>query len=243
MADHHNLLTALCAFQAEMPTLPEDATNPHFRSKYCPLDTIVETATPILTKHGLAWSAFPCRDEHGPALRYSLGHGKSGETIGDTMSLLAIKQDPQGQGSALTYARRYALCSVLNLVADDDDDGNAAGRTNATAPRSTPARSKPTETKTTAPPPAPAASGTAPKAAKADLDELRKLAKAAGWDVPTLALQLVAVDALNSAKVDEAAGDDTALKREVGAAMVALKPAALATVRAALDAEIARKPS
>jgi hypothetical protein len=39
------------------------------------------------------------------------------------MQLLLSKNDAQGQGSAITYARRYALCAVLNLVADDDDDG------------------------------------------------------------------------------------------------------------------------
>jgi hypothetical protein len=44
------------------------------------------------------------------------------------MLLLLAKNDPQGQGSAITYARRYSLCSVLNLVADDDDDGQAAAQ-------------------------------------------------------------------------------------------------------------------
>lgn len=118
------ILGALLAFQAEAPTLPKDATNPHFRSKFTPLDTIVEHVQPLLTKHGLTWSTFPCRDEHGPALRYVLGHADTGVTMEGTMPLLSSKQDPQGQGSAITYARRYSICAVLNLVADEDDDGN-----------------------------------------------------------------------------------------------------------------------
>jgi hypothetical protein len=131
------LFAALLAVQAEAPTLPKDATNPHFRSKYTPLDTIVEKIGPILNKHGLVWMTLPCRDEHGePALRYRLAHAATGDEIDGTMPLLLSKADAQGMGSAITYARRYSLCAVLNLVADDDDDGNnAAVAASGTPPR------------------------------------------------------------------------------------------------------------
>jgi hypothetical protein len=72
---------------------------------------------------------FPSRDDDGPTLRYSLVHAESGEAVSDTMPLLLGKDDMQGFGSAVTYARRYALCAVLGLVADEDDDGNAAAAT------------------------------------------------------------------------------------------------------------------
>jgi hypothetical protein len=122
----HSLLAALLAVQQEVPTLPKDAINPHFRSRYTPLDTIVEHVGPILTKNGLVWLTMPCRDEHGdPALQYRLAHASTGEVLEGTMPLLLTKADPQGMGSAITYARRYSLCAVLNLVADEDDDGNA----------------------------------------------------------------------------------------------------------------------
>jgi hypothetical protein len=72
---------------------------------------------------------FPESAEGGrPVLGYRLQHAQSGEKVGGVMPLLLTKQDPQGLGSALTYARRYSLCAVLNLVADDDDDGNTASQ-------------------------------------------------------------------------------------------------------------------
>jgi ERF superfamily len=121
------LLAAMLAVQSEASTLPKDAINPHFKARYTPLDTIVEKVGPLLTKNGLVWMAFPGRDEHGdPALKYRLEHAPSGESREGEMPLLLSKNDAQGQGSAITYARRYALCAVLNLVADVDDDGNKA---------------------------------------------------------------------------------------------------------------------
>jgi hypothetical protein len=131
MTETTGLLAAMLAVQGEAPTLPKDATNPHYKSRYTPLDTVVEVVGPILNKHGLVWSTLPGRDEHGdPALTYRLSHAATGEALEGTMPLLLSKQDAQGQGSAITYARRYSLCAVLNLVADDDDDGAraAAGR-------------------------------------------------------------------------------------------------------------------
>lgn len=136
MSESKTLLTALLAVQQASPTLPKDATNPHFRSKYTPLDTIVEHIGPILNQHGLVWMTMPCRDEHGdPALKYTLAHAGTGDTLEGTMPLLLTKADPQGMGSAITYARRYSLCAVLNLVADEDDDGNAGSQPKSQEPR------------------------------------------------------------------------------------------------------------
>lgn len=127
MSSKDGLLPALLAVQGEAPTLPKNAENPHYKSKFCPLDTIVETIGPILNRHGLVWMTLPGRDEHGdPALTYRLSHAATGEKLEGTMPLLLSKADAQGQGSAITYARRYAICAVLNLVADDDDDGHRA---------------------------------------------------------------------------------------------------------------------
>lgn len=120
-----SLLEAILAVQAEVGTLPKNAVNPHFKSKFTPLDTIVETVGPVLVKNGLVWRTYPTVKDGRPALRYRMAHAPSGEVDEDTMLLMATKEDPQGQGGGITYARRYALCAYLNLVADEDDDGNA----------------------------------------------------------------------------------------------------------------------
>jgi hypothetical protein len=121
-----SLLSALFAVQAEAPPLPKDKTNPHFHSKFTGLDTIVEKIGPLLVKHRLVWITKPGRDELGPYLEYRLVHADTGDAETGRMPLLLAKDDMQGLGSALTYARRYALCAVLNLIADDDDDGNSS---------------------------------------------------------------------------------------------------------------------
>jgi hypothetical protein len=122
-----SLLEAILAVQAEVGPIAKDAINPAFKSKYTTLSTIVETVGPILNKHGLVWMTFPESGEEGrPTLMYRLVHAATKEDVHGEMPLLLTKQDMQGVGSALTYSRRYALCSVMNLVADEDDDGQAA---------------------------------------------------------------------------------------------------------------------
>ncbi|MBA3688443.1 MAG: ERF family protein [Chloroflexi bacterium] len=127
------LLAAMLAVQAAVQPIAKTSENKHFGSKYASLDAIVEHVQPLLTEHGLVWSTMPTSNAGVPGLRYHLSHVASGEEVTDIMPLLLVKQDSQGLGSALTYARRYALCSVLNLVTGDDDDGAAAS--NATAQR------------------------------------------------------------------------------------------------------------
>lgn len=132
------LYAALLAAQAEAPELQKDAINPHFRSSYVSLERLMETILPILNKHGLVLLQAPTTLEGQPALRTVIIHAKSGDGFGDTMLLNQAQAGPQAQGSAITYARRYSLMALLGLVADSDDDGNAAqgGRTgSAAAPR------------------------------------------------------------------------------------------------------------
>lgn len=123
------LYPALLAFQEEAPALQKTAINPHFNSKFVSLDVLTEAVTPLLNKHGLIWTALPGHTENGsPTLNYALVHAETGEKLTGAMALLPQKVDPQGQGSAITYARRYALMAVLSLVADEDDDGNEASK-------------------------------------------------------------------------------------------------------------------
>jgi hypothetical protein len=119
------LAKALAAAQAEFTTIPKTDENPFFHSKYAGLPKIVEVASPILSKHGLSVSQFIGHDGESDTLTTWLLH-VSGEYLSGTMRLRPVKNDPQAQGSATTYARRYSYMSVLGLVADEDDDGNAA---------------------------------------------------------------------------------------------------------------------
>lgn len=123
----NELAAALCAAQAEFSAVPKTADNPFFKSKFADLPTVVASAAPILTKHGLAVSQFLGIDGTDDTLTTWLLH-KSGQFIAQSMRLHLTKQDAQGQGSATTYARRYSYMSVLGLVAEADDDGNAAAR-------------------------------------------------------------------------------------------------------------------
>ena len=121
------LATALVAVQSEMPTLVKSANNPFFKSKYVDLATVMESILPILTKNGLAITQFVSNLDGQSALTTTLVH-TSGEYMSATMPLLLPKNDPQGQGSAITYARRYGAMAALGIVADEDDDGNKAAR-------------------------------------------------------------------------------------------------------------------
>jgi hypothetical protein len=127
--------TALGAVQAEAPALPKDGTNPHFHSKFTTLAMVVEKIRPLLATHGLVWSTFPTQREGTLVLQCRLAHAETGQTLEGEMPLLLGKNDSQGFGSAITYARRYSLCAVLNLVADEDDDGKAASTPGASTSR------------------------------------------------------------------------------------------------------------
>jgi hypothetical protein len=123
------LAGALLKLQDAAPTLTKDASGQvgsrHY--KYTPLDTIVEKIGPLLVDNGLVWTTRPSGTAEAPTLVYELIHAKSGEAIAGEMPLM-IGDNPTSQalGSAITYARRYALTAVLNLVADEDDDGAAS---------------------------------------------------------------------------------------------------------------------
>lgn len=126
------LAAALVAFQSEMPSVPKDATNPHFRNRYATLQALTESARPLLSKHGLGVVQTFNANIEGVEIVTTLLH-TSGQSIGGTLFLRPSKADPQGFGSAITYGRRYAYAAILGLVTDEDDDGNAAS-----APAQTP---------------------------------------------------------------------------------------------------------
>lgn len=116
------LAKALIQFQSKMGIVVFDSNNPFFKSKYASLSAIVSKAKPFLTECELAVSQLT-EDEGG--VTTILMHS-SGEYLSSKLVLKAVKDDPQGHGSAITYARRYAYSSILGIVSDEDDDGNAS---------------------------------------------------------------------------------------------------------------------
>lgn len=119
-----NLAKALGLFQVKMDKISKDSNNPYYHSKYASLSTILEHIQLPLGEVGLCFSQFP--DENG--LTSILIHTETGEYMQATYSLTPVKNDPQSVGSAITYARRYALGSILGLNIDEDDDANAASK-------------------------------------------------------------------------------------------------------------------
>jgi hypothetical protein len=118
-----NIFKSIIQAQSEFTPAVKDATNPHFRSKYANFDSIVDTIRPVLAKNGLAFMQ-PTVDIDGKLfIKTRIIHG-SGEWIESSYPVNPVKNDPQGYGSALTYARRYSLSSILGITSDEDDDGN-----------------------------------------------------------------------------------------------------------------------
>ena len=122
------------AFQKDIPTLKlgKDSSGQiagRRDYKYLSLDKLMAEVLPLLNKHGLVWMTHPTKETGEPSLRYTLIHPASGEREGDILPLMLDKANSQGLGSAITYARRYALTAVLGIVPDEDDDGAAASKT------------------------------------------------------------------------------------------------------------------
>ena len=130
------LAKALVSAQSEFGAVPKGSVNPFFKSKYAGLPEVMSHVSPVLSKHKLAISQFiTYADDGGDTLLTYLLH-ESGQYMAYSMKLHLPKQDAQGQGSAVTYARRYSVLAVLGVVADEDDDGNKASATPKAAPKS-----------------------------------------------------------------------------------------------------------
>ena len=114
----------LIAAQGACDPVLKDATNPHFRSKYASLSSCVDACKEAFHKHNFALLQSNGHDEYGQYVRTELLH-TTGASWGSVVYLVLSKQDMQGLGSAITYARRYGLLGMVGL-APEDDDGNAA---------------------------------------------------------------------------------------------------------------------
>jgi len=132
-----NLTKALVAFQATLKPVAKTETNPFFKSRYADLSGIWDSIRTSLSSNGLAVSQLM----EGENLNTMLMH-VSGEWIASSYPINAKAPEPQAVGSAVTYARRYALSAILGIVADDDDDGEIASGRNQQKPIEKPQEAK-----------------------------------------------------------------------------------------------------
>lgn len=120
------LYTAFAKAQSQCPLIKKEDSNPFFKSKYAGLPSVLEVVMPILHKNNLIVTQIPISEGERVGVHTQIIHVPTGESIAGSFTMNLAKNDPQGAGSAITYARRYALVSMLCLNVDEDDDGNTA---------------------------------------------------------------------------------------------------------------------
>jgi len=111
----------LLEVQKEVGAISKDSKNPFFKSKYFDINSLIQHVEPILTKYGLVLMQ-PIKDGLQSSI---IVDSESGESVESYLELPKLN-DPQKLGSAVTYYRRYTLCSLLALQAEDDDANSAS---------------------------------------------------------------------------------------------------------------------
>lgn len=116
---------SLVAALNELEGVTKDKVNPHFKSKYADLSSVLDTVRPVFARHGMAVTQETTPSEDGVIVETVVLHTSGDERRFGKLYVPANKRDAQGAGSALTYARRYSLMTAFGVPAEDDD-GNAA---------------------------------------------------------------------------------------------------------------------
>jgi len=120
----NELATALCAAQSQMGGAVKDSANPFFKSSYADLTSVIKAIKQPFADNGLSYTQFPVNDDSGVGVSTRLMH-ISGQWLEMEYTLPTVKKDPQAAGSAITYARRYALQSIAGIPTADDDAESA----------------------------------------------------------------------------------------------------------------------
>ena len=140
----NKIASALIKAQQEIKIAVFDASNPHFKSRYASLGSVVEACKEALNKNKIVFLQGSHADKDLPKMvcvTTRLIH-ESGEFIEDTIAVPYVQDTPQALGSSLTYARRYGLSALLGIVSDEDDDGNVGS---VSAPPEQPKPRKPSK--------------------------------------------------------------------------------------------------
>lgn len=121
------LSKALIEVQKNLQPAVKDAENPFIKNRYATLNSVMDTCRSALLSQGTLLTQYPVPVEGEKlGLVTKLVHAKSGQFQASLAVIPLSKPDPQAMGSAFTYGRRYALSAMLGIVAEEDDDGNAA---------------------------------------------------------------------------------------------------------------------
>ena len=120
----NELATALCKAQGQMGGAVKDSANPFFKSSYADLTSVIKAIKQPFSDNGLSYTQFPVNDDNGVGVSTRLMH-ISGQWLEMDYTLPTVKKDPQAAGSAITYARRYALQSIAGIPTADDDAESA----------------------------------------------------------------------------------------------------------------------
>jgi len=182
------LHAAMALAFTELEGALKTSNNPHFKSKYADLGNVIEAIKPALVNHGLFFWQVSHEAQGGVLIETVLGHKSGGERSLGKLFVPADKSNAHGFGSALTYARRYALMAAFGVPAEDDD-GNAASR---------PAPQVKGQSQIGAVSPSPIT--------KAQADELRNLASEVGADLERFCkfLKIDSIPDLPASQFDEA---------------------------------------
>ena len=135
---HKSIYSALAAAQTAMGPALKESANPAFKSRYADLANVMAACMPALNANGIAVIQPTVDEENQRYVKTILAH-ESGETLECRVPLIVGKNDMQGYGSAVTYARRYGLMCMAG-IAPEDDDGNAAAKAAPIVDRNNPPR-------------------------------------------------------------------------------------------------------
>jgi len=120
----NELAAALAKAQGQMGGAKKDSANPFFKSSYADLSSVVEAIKKPFSDNGLSYTQLTDYDDTEAVIIVTRLMHSSGQWIEGRLRMKPAKNDPQGIGSTITYARRYALQSLAGVPAEDDD-GNA----------------------------------------------------------------------------------------------------------------------
>ena len=130
------LFAALAKAQGQIVNAEKNRTNTYFKSNYADLASCWDACRKPLSDNGLCLIQMPRITDQGWTLETMLAH-ESGQWLSDEMTMPVSKQDAQGYGISITYLRRYALCAVLGIAAEDEDGDDSSGSSSSTKKQET----------------------------------------------------------------------------------------------------------